>query len=103
MSQYSDTLYIYSLLFRDFSPEPFGIGLYLLGSLMGHSCVPNCSVTFLGRDLLITAREEIPADQVPSMATISYVSTIKDTKTRNKELMENWFLTCNCSLCLDVT
>ena len=88
-------------MLRQFVPEPFGIGIYLLGSILAHSCVPSCHVKFLGRDLFITAREEIPASKLSTMATISYVNTMSDTKTRKKGLMENWFLTCNCALCLD--
>jgi len=83
---------------RIFSPEPIGIGLYLLGSLLGHSCVPNCSVKFLGRDLFIVAKEAISGI---SLATISYINTMSDTRTRRSELMDNWSITCTCSLCLD--
>ena len=82
----------------EFSSEPFGIGLYLLGSLLDHSCAPNCNVKFLGRDLFIVAKEEVSCI---SLATISYVNTMNDTNTRRAELMENWSLACTCSLCLD--
>ena len=83
-------------------PEPFGIGIYLLGSILGHSCVPSCQVKFLGRDLFITAKEEIAVDKLSTLATISYVNTMMDTKTRKNQLKENWLLTCNCTLCLDI-
>ena len=88
--------------FRSFSPEPFGIGIYLLGSIFNHSCVPNCTVGFLGRDLVVTATEDILAGNLSSKAFISYVNTMDDTKTRNRKLNENWFFTCKCSLCSDL-
>ena len=44
--------------------------------------MPSCQVKFLGRDLFITAKEEIAVDKLSTMATISYVNTMMDTKTR---------------------
>merc|ERR1711970_148312 len=73
------------------SPETFGIGLYLLGAVLDHSCVPNCSVKFQGRDLVVTANKKITSDDLSSNIFISYVNTMEDTRTRNMEIKENWF------------
>ena len=51
--------------------------------------------------MFVTAKEEMPGSKVTTMDTISYVNTMNDTRTRSKELVENWFLTCDCSLCRD--
>ena len=87
---------------RSFSPEPFGTGIYLLGSMLDHSCVPNCTIGFLGRDLVVTATENIPVGKLSSTAFISYVNTLESTKSRNKKLREQWYFTCECEQCKNV-
>ena len=34
-------------------------------------------------------------------ARISYVNTMMDTQTRQDQLSQHWFFTCQCSLCSD--
>jgi len=85
-----------------FSPEPFGIGIYLLGSVFNHSCIPNCTVGFLGKDLVVTATKDIPDGELAKTAFISYVNIMDNTNTRNDNLKKNWFFSCSCGLCSDL-
>ena len=88
-------------IFRKTAGEPFGIGLYLLGSIFDHSCIPNCTVVFKGRELVIMATQDIPPGKIPSVAFISYVNTMDDTNTRQRQQQANWFFKCQCQLCQD--
>ena len=49
---------IIGLLLR-VSQEPFGVGLYLLASVLDHSCVPNCAAVFNGRLVEVVAMYKI--------------------------------------------
>ena len=89
-----DSSYIFSLA----SSEPFGIGLYLLASKFDHSCSPNCTIVFQGREISVMAEQELSETSVPS---ISYVNTMLDTLSRQSQLKQNWFFECQCSKCLD--
>ena len=80
------------------SSEPFGIGLYLLASKLDHSCSPNCTIVFQGREIRVMVEREMTGDSVPS---ISYVNTMLDTQSRQMQLRHNWFFQCQCSRCLD--
>ena len=88
-------------LSRYSSPEPFGTGVYLLASIFDHSCRPNCTVVFKGRELVVMATEDIPAGDIPSVAFISYLNTMDDTKTRQLQQKAIWYFSCCCSLCQD--
>ena len=89
-------------IFRKTPGEPFGIGLYLLGSIFDHSCVPNSTVVFKGRELVIMATQDIPVGEIPNVAFISYVNTMDDTNTRQRQQQANWFFKCQCHLCMDM-
>ena len=52
--------------FRTSTPEHFGTGIYLVASLLNHSCSPNCTVVFQGRQLSIVATKDIPAGEEAS-------------------------------------
>ena len=86
---------------RSFSSEPFGLGVYLLGAMLDHSCVPNCSLWFSGREVAVIATKEIPVGNLTKNAFISYINIMEDTKTRQEQLQKNWFFTCKCALCRD--
>ena len=47
--------------FRTSTPEHFGTGIYLVASLLNHSCSPNCTVVFQGRQLSIVATKDVPS------------------------------------------
>jgi len=86
---------------RSFSPEPFGTGLYLLGAMFDHSCEPNCSIWFSGREIDVIATKDIPIGNITKNAFISYVNIMDDTQTRNENLQSDWYFTCKCRLCTD--
>ena len=73
-----------------------------MGSVFDHSCIPNCTVGFLGKDLVVTATKDIPDGDVAKTAFISYVNTMDNTNTRNDNLKKNWFFSCSCGLCSDL-
>merc|ERR1712013_284447 len=75
------------------------MGVYLLASMFDHSCVPNCTVVFQGRELSVMATEEIPMGDIPRVAFISYVNTMDDTKTRQLQQRAIWYFSCACSMC----
>ena len=81
--------------------SPTESGLFPWVCRANHSCVPNCTVVFNGRELVIKATQDIDAGEIPNVAFISYVNTMDDTKTRQKQQQANWFFTCRCSLCRD--
>ena len=55
-------------MLRYSSPEPFGTGVYLLASIFDHSCCPNCTVVFQGREITVMATEEIPEGNISDVA-----------------------------------
>lgn len=81
---------------RHIASEPFGIGLFLLASKFDHSCSPNCTVVFQGRELRVMVEKNIHEGESPR---ISYVNTMMDTLTRQRQLQQNWFFQCQCKLC----
>ena len=77
------------MIHRTSTPEHFGTGVYLVASLLNHSCVPNCTVVFQGRQLAVVATKAIPAGDIPSVAFITYVNSLDDTMTRQDQLRCN--------------
>ena len=75
--------------------------MYLVASLLNHSCVPNCTVVFQGRQLAVVATKAIPAGDIPSVAFITYINSLDDTVTRQEQLRSTWHFDCKCTLCLD--
>ena len=67
---------------RPMSPEPFGTALYLIPSLLDHSCLPSCTTVFIGRELRVMALQSVERIGV---ATISYTSPMEDTQTRRRQ------------------
>ena len=86
-------------MLRYSSPEPFGTGVYLLASIFDHSCCPNCTVVFQGREITVMATEEIPEGDISDVAFISYINTLDDTATRQVQQRAIWYFSCSCSLC----
>ena len=87
-------------IFRKVASEPFGIGLYLLASKFDHSCTPNSTVVFHGREIRVMAERDLEPGETPA---ISYVNTMLDTRTRRSHLTSHWYFTCQCAACEDVT
>ena len=92
---------LYQDPFSSLTPEHFGTGVYLVASLMNHSCMPNCTVVFKGRTLELIATKEIPFGHIPDVGFITYVNSMDDTATRREQLEATWHFKCDCCLCLD--
>ncbi|KAL4965633.1 S-adenosylmethionine-dependent methyltransferase [Aspergillus stella-maris] len=77
------------------------IGLYLhpYAALLNHSCDYNAVPGFDGDELHIKAIRPIAKDE---QITISYIDTTYPTRTRQKELKERYFFTCQCSKCSSI-
>lgn len=79
---------------------PIGSGLDLVISGANHSCSPNASVTMEGRRISFRALSSIAkGDEV----YVSYIDETLSLYYRQKELLENYFFTCGCSLCIQGT
>eukprot|EP01126_Amoeba_proteus_P002326 TRINITY_DN1072_c0_g2_i14.p1 TRINITY_DN1072_c0_g2~~TRINITY_DN1072_c0_g2_i14.p1 ORF type:complete len:269 (-),score=39.22 TRINITY_DN1072_c0_g2_i14:397-1203(-) len=84
----------------DSSMETVAIGLYPILSLINHSCDPNSVPIFEGRSVkLVCIRPIQPGDEI----TISYIETAAPTHVRIAELQSNFFFTCTCPKCLDLS
>ncbi|KAI8816967.1 uncharacterized protein EV422DRAFT_488141, partial [Fimicolochytrium jonesii] len=75
---------------------PIGEGTYPLGSLLNHSCNPNCTVVFRGRTQVIRAIRDIEAGEE---LTITYVDAMLKPDDRRIALMEKYRFTCVCDRC----
>lgn len=76
--------------------RPKGIGLYMLGALLCHSCSPNCLALYQGtRQIIRTIRPVSKGEEF----TISYVDISMPAPLRIKELREGYYFTCKCSRC----
>eukprot|EP00842_Homolaphlyctis_polyrhiza_P001119 jgi/Hompol1/2007/HPOL_005814-RA len=74
-----------------------GVGIFAKLSAVNHSCDPNACVVFglggLGR---LVAMKSIAVDQE---VTISYIDQFQAKKMRQRQLREQYFFECVCSLC----
>ena len=73
-----------------------GIGIYHSGSLVNHSCRPNCVAVFDGTELTIHVTEEI---QPKEELTISYTELMLPSVKRKEELKRQYFFDCHCVRC----
>ncbi|GAB2235212.1 hypothetical protein Droror1_Dr00027706 [Drosera rotundifolia] len=77
--------------------KPLGTGLYLVVSIINHSCLPNSVLVFEDRKAVVRAVEFIPKG---TEVLISYIDTAGSTITREKALKEQYFFTCSCPRCI---
>ena len=71
----------------------------MLASILDHSCTPNCVAIFNGRQLQVMAMQRILPGLITTTATISYISPMEDTQTREQQQRRIWHFSCSCSLC----
>ena len=71
--QFSNKNNFWKIVFRTSTPEHFGTGIYLVASLLNHSCLPNCTVVFEGRQLSIVATKDIPTGVLIIMHSNQFV------------------------------
>lgn len=79
---------------------PIGSGLDLVISNANHSCSPNASVTMESRRISFRALQPIRKGQE---VYVSYIDETMSFYYRQKELRDNYFFTCACSLCIQGT
>eukprot|EP00960_Hanusia_phi_P069940 767196-Hanusia_phi.AAC.1 len=74
-----------------------GSGLFLLGCLMEHSCLPNCNFSTYGTHLWVTALTSIKKGENLS---IDYNdSTFEPTTVRRQLLKDSYDFLCECPRC----
>ncbi|KAL6208811.1 hypothetical protein ACLB2K_019756 [Fragaria x ananassa] len=75
-----------------------GKGLYLLISLMNHSCLPNCIVVFEGKRAFVRAVEPIAKG---AEICQSYINLSGSTMSRKMTLEGEYLFTCTCPRCIE--
>ena len=73
----------------------------MLASIFDHSCNPTCAAIFNGRQVQVMATQRIPPGSITTMASISYISPMEDTQTRQQQQRRIWHFSCECSLCTE--
>jgi SET and MYND domain-containing protein len=76
--------------------QSVGIGLYLPAAVLDHSCSPNATVVFSGKELILRT---ISSAATFSDLRISYTNLLDETETRKKNLKEQYYFECQCSKC----
>jgi len=77
--------------------RPVGSGIFLLGSMLNHSCCPNSVQVFEGKTLVVKAVERI---DVGEEIEISYVELADPTSRRRAKLFSDYYIQCDCHRCL---
>ena len=71
--------------------------LYLGYSAIDHSCAPNSTIAFNGKEVVVTTLGNVKDF---SDIRISYISYLNVSKAeRKKRLQKTWHFDCNCSRC----
>lgn len=75
---------------------PIGLCFEPVVSLANHSCTPNATIIFDGRQLTLRTLDPIKkGDQV----FVSYIDTTQTREERRHELKDRYFFTCHCEKC----
>ncbi|CAI9096564.1 OLC1v1032743C1 [Oldenlandia corymbosa var. corymbosa] len=72
-----------------------GVGLWLLASLVNHSCEPNVRRLHIGDHVAIHASRDVKAGEE---LTFAYFDVLQPFSTR-EEMSKNWGFICNCRRC----
>ena len=76
---------------------PLGLVLSLPGSLLNHSCNPNCATTFNGRSMELRVLEPTQSN---TELTISYTHTTISAELRRQDTQNRYHFICKCSQCI---
>ncbi|CAG0883991.1 unnamed protein product [Cyprideis torosa] len=87
--------------FMEREDRHIGLGIYLSLAAVDHACDANAVYNALGRVMYIQVTEDIPSFSLDTLR-IPYVTSMRRTKERRKELMDRYFFWCQCGLCSDV-
>ncbi|XP_052772836.1 histone-lysine N-methyltransferase SMYD3-like [Mya arenaria] len=80
--------------------KDLGVGMYLGGSRLDHSCSPNAVTSFHGVTLVVRATQDI-LDNSPNKVFISYIDQLAPRKERQTALKKQYYFDCACSRCSD--
>ena len=90
-----------SLMASNISKELYSWISYFLIFQVNHNCQPNARCIFdIEGNVTLKAQKHIEKDD---QITISYCSTLINTKTRLAKLKRSKFFVCQCKLCMDPT
>lgn len=78
--------------------QPVGIGLYLEASILDHSCYPNATVVFDGKQLLLRTIKPVKSF---ADIRISYTNLLDSNQVRRENLQNQYYFTCECARCKD--
>jgi SET and MYND domain-containing protein len=73
-----------------------GIGLYISGSALNHSCAPNAAYVFNGTEMEVRAIKPISSGEE---VFIHYLDIEMDRNERKTKLREKYYFECNCIKC----
>merc|ERR1711894_22716 len=81
-----------------------GWAIYLLPSIIDHSCEPNAMVAFQGgKNITVLSIKDISVLEkhldFAKDVSISYIDCLEPTEERRKLLREQYFFECNCTKC----
>lgn len=90
---------INSFSILDNEMQAIGSGLFLGPSILDHSCEPNAVVTFDRIFLYLQAVKDLPTKNIKDVF-ISYIDQLEIQETKQQQLQEQYYFTCNCSRCI---
>ncbi|EDV28054.1 uncharacterized protein TRIADDRAFT_53251 [Trichoplax adhaerens] len=80
--------------------QTVGIGVYPGLSLVNHSCSPNCSATFRGKQMQLRIIENT---KIGDELLISYIDPMQVLSSRQNQLQSQYCFKCICERCIDTT
>jgi hypothetical protein len=100
-----EQLVLYKIMLNGFTItddllQPVGLGVFPLAARFNHSCIPNCTQSFISCDqtvrLFVYANRDIlEGDEL----TIAYIDVGTSTSRRRQQLLSSYGFYCHCSRC----
>ncbi|CAH1786124.1 unnamed protein product [Owenia fusiformis] len=89
---------INSFTICDGEMQAIGVGIYMNGSRLNHSCLPNAVAVFSGKQLTVRSTTDIDADEE---ILISYIEQLGPSAERQRYLKSSYYFDCTCPRCRD--